>query len=163
MSVPSAAGYGTISRIGRVGKDSAPPTAAGKIIAAPPRRVMKSRRLMSMLQSEDHTLPHWCRECRVVHHSKTGPLMSEMGQLRLRPSEPMATACPQWDQKPTWVSRSSQCLCQEPCAAREKPGTCGARNHTPSGMVKTGEDAPPARARHLPKARRHRGTAESRA
>jgi hypothetical protein len=45
----------------------------------------------------------------------------------------MATACPQWDQKPTWVSRSSQCLCQEPCAAREKPGTCGARNHTPSG------------------------------
>jgi predicted metal-binding membrane protein len=21
-------------------------------------------------------------------------------------------------------------LCQEPCAAREKPGTCGARNHT---------------------------------
>src|SRR5260370_16614294 len=59
--------------------------------------------------------------------------MSGSGQLRLRPSEPMATACPQWDQKPTWVSRSSQCLCQEPCAAREKPGTCGARNHTPSG------------------------------
>ena len=31
------------------------------------------------------------------------------------------------------VSRSSQCLCQQPCAAGEKPGTGGTRNHTTGG------------------------------
>src|SRR5215510_6164662 len=31
------------------------------------------------------------------------------------------------------VSRSSECLCQQPCAACEKPDTCDTRNHTPGG------------------------------
>jgi hypothetical protein len=33
-------------------------------------------------QPEDRTLPHRCRECRVVHHSKIDRRMAEMGQER---------------------------------------------------------------------------------
>src|SRR3989442_3032091 len=36
--------------------------------------------------------------------------MSAVGQLRLRRSEPAANTCPEWDQKRTLVSRSSQCF-----------------------------------------------------
>src|SRR5258708_3176403 len=46
--------------------------AASGHAAAPPTSVMNSRRLMRSPQSEDHTLPQRCKECRVVHHNKIG-------------------------------------------------------------------------------------------
>src|SRR6476660_25764 len=55
MSVPPPGGYGTTRRIGRVGKGSAARAAAGNI-AAPPRRVKKSRRRIGHLERRG---PRW--------------------------------------------------------------------------------------------------------
>src|SRR5258708_5082163 len=46
--------------------------ASGHPAAAPPSRVMNSRRLICAHLAEDHTLPHGPRKSRVVHHSKFG-------------------------------------------------------------------------------------------
>src|ERR1700730_10896216 len=52
------------------------PAARGHTTAAPPRRVMNSRRLMCCSQSRDCTLPHRDGKYRVVHHSKLRDPMS---------------------------------------------------------------------------------------
>jgi hypothetical protein len=54
--------------------------ASGHATAAPPSAKMNSRRLMCRPLSDDHTLPHRCKEYRAVHHSKIDRRMAEMGQ-----------------------------------------------------------------------------------
>src|SRR5260370_9175596 len=46
--------------------------ASGHAVAAPPSSEMNSRRLMCCPQSEDCTLSHRGRKCRVVHYNKFG-------------------------------------------------------------------------------------------
>jgi hypothetical protein len=69
--------------------------AASGSAAAPPMSVMKSRRLMGSL-SPRITPYHIAVGMPPCDHNKIDRRMAEVGQLRLRPSEPMATACPQW-------------------------------------------------------------------
>src|SRR5215471_12854850 len=58
-----------MSLIGRFGKTPAAPAAAGNIIAAPPRRVRISRRLMGSPPERAPTVPY--RSSAVLlHHSK---------------------------------------------------------------------------------------------
>src|SRR5262249_51314224 len=56
--------------------------AASGHAAAPPSSEMNVRRLMCSSQPEDCSLPHRSRKCRVVHHSKLGRPLSQLGHSR---------------------------------------------------------------------------------
>jgi hypothetical protein len=62
----------------------------GHAAAASPKSVMNSRRLIGLLSpsiTPYHILPHRCRNCCVVHHSKIDCRMAEMGHQQTSRSE----------------------------------------------------------------------------
>src|SRR5262245_7815241 len=77
---------------------------------------MKSRRLICCPQSEDCTLPHSDRKCRVVHHSKFGCLMTVVGQSRRTTMFAMSGLAP--IAAVTTVGRKVPCRARAPASAQ---------------------------------------------